>query len=145
MKNEWKLSYSDKLKNVKEQIIQDMKEINSCLKEKYANNCIIIILSLCNLDGESKHITTIHIYDNFIDANPLLNQEQYDDYKDKNISVIQYNLVKDKFLFILVKTNDKYNYKRLNKRQSQKMFDEFGIDTAINFLYNEIETKIILH
>lgn len=136
----WKLSYTDKFKHVRDNIIQDMKDINSAMKNRYSNNCVIVVISPCNKHGEISNETTIHIYDNFLDANPLLNQEQYSD--DNNISVLQYNLVKDKFLFIFVKSNR--NYKRLNKRQVQKMFDDLGFESRVTFLYNE-ETKIIMH
>ena len=138
----WKLSYKDKLKHVRDKIIQDMKDINSDMKKRYSNNCVIVIISPCNNHGEIIHESTIHIYDNFLEANPLLNQEQYSE--DNNITVLQYNLVQDKFLFIFVKTKDNRNYKRLNKRQVQKMFDDFGFESRVMFLYNE-ETKIIMH
>ena len=145
MKNDtWKLSYSrENFKQIKETIIQDMKDINTAMKKAYSGSCVIVILSPCNKHGEVDHKTTIHIFNNFLEANPLLNQEQYTD--DKNISVIQYDLDHDKFLFILIKTNDSRNYKRLNKRQVQKMFDDYGFESRVIFLYNEIETKVILH
>lgn len=141
--NTWKLSYPGKLKQSKEKIIQDMKDINSFMKKVYSNNCIIVIFSPCDNHGEIAHKPVIHIYDNFLEANSMLNQEQYSD--DKNISVIQYDLVHDKFLFIMLKTNDSRIYKRLNKRPVQKMFSEIEIESKIQFLFNKIETKVILH
>lgn len=146
MKNDimYKLSYgAEKLKTVKEKIIEDIKTINTAMKKTYSDNCVIVVLSPCNKHGEMNHECTIHIFDNFLEANPLLNQEQFSD--DKNISVIQYDLKHDKFLFILLKTYDTRNYKRLNKRQIQKMFSDLELESKILFLYNQLQSKIILH
>lgn len=145
MKNDtmYKLSYSDKLKTIKEKIIEDIKNINASMKKTYSDNCVIVVISPCNKHGDMTRECTIHIYDNFLEANPLLNQEQFSD--DKNISVIQYDLKHDKFLFILLKTYDTRNYKRLNKRQVQKMFSDLEIESKVLFLYNQLQTKIILH
>ena len=146
MKNDtiYNLSYStEKLKSVKEKIIEDIKIINTAMKKTYSDNCIIVVLSPCNKHGEVNHQCIIHIFNNFLEANPLLNQEQFSD--DKNISVIQYDLKHDKFLFILLKTYDTRNYKRLNKRQVQKMFSDLELESKVLFLYNQLQTKIILH
>lgn len=146
MKNDtiYNLSYCiEKLKSAKEKIIEDIRIINAAMKKTYSNNCIIVVLSPCNKHGEVNHECTIHIFDNLLEANPLLNQEQFSDCK--NISVIQYDLKHDKFLFILLKTYDTRNYKRLNKRQVQKMFSDLELESKVLFLYNQLQTKIILH
>lgn len=146
MKNDtiYNISYSvEKLKVIKDKIIEDIKMINTAMKNIYTDNCVIVVLSPCNKHGEVNHECIIHIFDNFLEANPLLNQEQYSD--DKNISVIQYDLKHDKFLFILLKTYDTWNYKRLNKRQIQKMFSDLELESKVLFLYNQLQTKIILH
>jgi len=146
MKNDtiYNISYGiEKLKSIKEKIIEDIKMINAAMKKTYTDNCVIVVLSPCNKHGEVNHECIIHIFDNFLEANPLLNQEQFSD--DKNISVIQYDLKHDKFLFILLKTYDTRNYKRLNKRQVQKMFSDLELESKVLFLYNQLQTKIILH
>lgn len=139
----WDLSYTGKLKSVKEIILKDIMNINSTLKKVFSNNCVIIIQSPCDEQGELLHTTNIHIFDNFVEANPMLNNEQFKD--DTNISVIHYNLSHDKFVFVLYKTHDCKYYKRFNKRQPQKMFNEFEIESRIEFLYNETNTKITIH
>lgn len=140
----WNLSYSyDTLNHLREKIIQDMKEINSMMKKVYSNNCVIVTITPSSHSGEIQHITDIHIFDNFLDANPLLNQEQKEE--DVNVTVMQYNLKHDKFLFILLKQHDKYNYKRISKRSSETMFSKVGIDSRIQFLYDEKETKVTIH
>lgn len=140
----WDLSYNDnKLNRVKDTIIQDIKDINSTMKKVFSNNCVIIVNSPCDQQGELLHHTEVHIFDNFIDANPMLNREQYRD--DTNISVIHYNLSHDKFLFIFYKSFDMKYYKRFNKRQVETMFDKFGFESRIEFLYNEKQTTVIIH
>lgn len=140
----WILSYPDeKLKFVKDKIIRDMKEINSMMKKVYSNNCVIVTITPTAHNGEIQHTTDIHIFDNFLDANPLLNQEQKEE--GVNVTVMQYNLKHDKFLFILLKQYDKRNYNRIGKRRIETMFNEYGLDSRVEFLYSERETKVILH
>lgn len=140
----WILSYPDvKLKSVKDKIIRDMKEINSMMKKVYSNNCVIVTITPTVNSGVIKQTTNIHIFDNFLDANPLLNQAQKEE--GVNVTVMQYNLKHDKFLFILLKQYDKRNYNRIGKRRVETMFSEYGLDARIQFLYSEQETRVILH
>lgn len=140
----WNLSYSnDTLKHVRNKIIEDMSEINNVMKKVYSNNCIIVTITPSDHNGLINHTTDIHIFDNFLDANPLLNQEQREE--DVNVTVMQYNLKHDKFLFILLKQHNTRNYKRISKRSSENMFNKFALESRIQFLYDEKETKVIIH
>lgn len=139
----WILSYSEnKLKDIKDKILDDIKTINKAMKKVYSNNCIIVTITPSSLDGTIEHHTDIHIFDNFLDANPLLNQEQKE---DDNVTVMQYNLTHDKFLFLMLKEHDHKNYKRISKRRSEAMFNEFGLEGRVMFLYNSEETKVTIH
>lgn len=139
----WILSYSEnKLKDIKDKILDDIKTINKTMKKIYSNNCIIVTITPSKLDGTVDNHTDIHIFDNFLDANPLLNQEQKE---DDNVTVMQYNLTHDKFLFLMLKEHNYKNYKRISKRRSETMFSEFGLEGRIMFLYNSEETKVTIH
>lgn len=141
----YKLFYSEnKLKDVRDKIEEDIKEINEIMKRSFKDNCIVVILSPNNKSDEEEYKTTrIHIFRDFLKANPLLNKEQRID--GQRISILQYDLRSDKFLFLMVKDLKSRRFKTFDKRQVESMFNDLGFESRIMFLYNHNKTIIKIH
>lgn len=138
----YNLFYSnEKLKNVRDRILDDIKQINSIMKNKYVRDCIVIILSPG--DKNEDKVTNIHIFENFLDANPLINREQKN--QDQRISILQYDLKYNKFLFLMIKDLKTRRFKTFDKRQVEKMFNDIELESRILFLYNHNKTVINIH
>lgn len=138
----YNLFYSDeKLKNVRDRILDDIKQINSIMKNKYIRDCIVIILSPG--DKNEDKVTNIHIFENFLDANPLINREQKN--QNQRISILQYDLKYNKFLFLMIKDLKTRRFKTFDKRQVEKMFNDIELESRILFLYNHNKTVINIH
>lgn len=138
----YNLFYSDeKLKNVRNRILDDIKQINSIMKKRYSRDCIVIILSPGDKNEDKD--TNIHIFENFLDANPLINREQKN--QDQRISILQYDLKYNKFLFLMIKDLKTRRFKTFDKRQVEKMFNDIELESRILFLYNHNKTIINIH
>ena len=146
MKNiEFCLKYNNcswNTEGVQEDIEFQLGKIANEMIKLYTTSCIIVVIKNCDqATGGSYDTMNIHVYNNFIEANEMINREMY---TSNAIDIYQYNCTNDHFTVVMNKCYDSSNFYRLAGIQEQVMFDD-SFKFKMRKVFDMKETNVTLH
>lgn len=127
--------------NCKDKIYTTMKAALDIIEMTYKNNESCLIIKENNTDDNGSYDSmTIHVFEDFFDANDFLNSAMYN---GKAIEVYQFNIKKNSYVNIMSKYHDSTNYTRLAMIKEYELFNENALRVA-RLLY-DIDTKVLVY